>query len=138
MTTTTEARPQPPAATHAWPRWVPPALVAMVFLLIAGPLGSAGGKLSDVQRNDSTQYLPTSAEATAATGSVITSAGVVLAATFAALAVLPLLVLAELAFAVAFGVLLDALVVRTLLVPALTVDLGRVVWWPGPLRRAEP
>ena len=138
MTTTTKARPQPPAATHAWPRWVPPALVAMVFLLIAGPRGSAGGKLSDVQRNDSTQYLPTSAEATAATGGVITSAGVVLAATFAALAVLPLLVLAELAFAVAFGVLLDALVVRTLLVPALTVDLGRVVWWPGPLRRAEP
>ena len=74
----------------------------------------------------------------AATGGVITSAGVVLAATFAALAVLPLLVLAELAFAVAFGVLLDALVVRTLLVPALTVDVGRFVWWPGPLRRADP
>jgi putative drug exporter of the RND superfamily len=74
----------------------------------------------------------------AATGGVITSAGVVLAATFAALAVLPLLVLAELAFAVAFGVLLDALVVRTLLVPALTVDVGRIVWWPGPLRRADP
>jgi putative drug exporter of the RND superfamily len=70
--------------------------------------------------------------ALAATGGVVTSAGVVLAATFAALAVLPLLVLAELAFAVAFGVLLDALVVRTLLVPALTVDLGRAVWWPGP------
>ncbi len=74
----------------------------------------------------------------AATGGVITSAGVVLAATFAALSVLPLVFLAELAFAVAFGVLLDALVVRTLLVPALTVDLGRVVWWPGPLRRADP
>src|SRR5438094_1527918 len=74
----------------------------------------------------------------AATGGVVTSAGVVLAATFAALAVLPLLVLAELAFAVSVGVLLDALVVRTLLVPALTVDLGRFVWWPGPLRRADP
>jgi putative drug exporter of the RND superfamily len=72
------------------------------------------------------------------TGGVITSAGVVLAATFAALAVLPLVFLAELAFAVAFGVLLDALVVRTLLVPALTLDLGRKVWWPGPLRRADP
>jgi RND superfamily putative drug exporter len=72
------------------------------------------------------------------TGGVITSAGVVLAATFGALAVLPLLVLVELAFAVAFGVLLDALVVRVLLVPALTVDLGRVVWWPGPLRRGDP
>jgi RND superfamily putative drug exporter len=74
----------------------------------------------------------------AATGGVITSAGLVLAATFGALAVLPLLVLVELAFAVAFGVLLDALVVRVLLVPALTVDLGRVVWWPGPLRHRDP
>jgi RND superfamily putative drug exporter len=72
------------------------------------------------------------------TGGVITSAGVVLAATFAALAVLPLVFLAELAFAVSFGVLLDALVVRTLLVPALTLDLGRVLWWPGDLRRAAP
>ena len=76
--------------------------------------------------------------ALAATGRVVTSAGVVLAATFAALSVLPLVFLAELAFAVAFGVLLDALVVRTLLVPALTVDLGRIVWWPGPLRHADP
>ena len=62
--------------------------------------------------------------ALAVTGGVITSAGVVLAATFSALAVLPLVFLAELAFAVAFGVLLDTLVVRSLLVPALTVDVG--------------
>jgi RND superfamily putative drug exporter len=62
---------------------------------------------------------------------------VVLAATFGALAVLPLVFLAELAFVVGFGVLLDALVVRSLLVPALTVDLGRVVWWPGHGRRIE-
>ncbi|HET8681497.1 MAG TPA: MMPL family transporter, partial [Micromonosporaceae bacterium] len=72
------------------------------------------------------------------TGGVITSAGVVLAATFAALAVLPLVFLAEIAFAVAFGVLLDTLIVRSLLVPALTVDIGRSVWWPGRLRRADP
>ena len=65
------------------------------------------------------------------TGGVITSAGVVLAATFTALAVLPLVFAAEIAFAVAFGVLLDTLVVRSLLVPALTVDVGRAVWWPG-------
>jgi len=64
---------------------------------------------------------------------VITSAGVVLAATFAALGVLPLLFLAQIAFIVAFGVLLDALVVRTLLVPALTYDLGPLVWWPSKL-----
>jgi RND superfamily putative drug exporter len=74
----------------------------------------------------------------AVTGGVITSAGVVLAATFSALAVLPLVFLVELAFTVAFGVLLDTLVVRSLLVPALTVDVGRRIWWPGALRRAKP
>jgi len=72
----------------------------------------------------------------AVTGGVITSAGVILASTFAALSVLPLVFLAELAFAVAFGVLLDTLVVRTLLVPALTVEIGRIGWWPGQLWRA--
>ena len=69
------------------------------------------------------------------TGGVITSAGIVLAATFAALGVLPLLFLTQIAFIVAFGVLLDTFVVRTLLVPALAYDLGRRVWWPGPLSR---
>lgn len=67
------------------------------------------------------------------TGGVITSAGVVLAATFAALAVLPILFLAQLAFLVAFGVLLDTIVVRSLLVPAATIDIGRRVWWPSRL-----
>jgi putative drug exporter of the RND superfamily len=76
--------------------------------------------------------------ALAVTGGVITSAGVVLAATFSALAVLPLVFLAELAFAVAFGVLLDALLVRSLLVPALAVEFGRTIWWPGKLRRTKP
>lgn len=71
------------------------------------------------------------------TGGVITSAGVVLAATFAALAVLPILFLAQIAFLVAFGVLLDTLVVRSLLVPALTVDIGRAIWWPGKLARGS-
>ncbi|ROZ62320.1 MMPL family transporter [Kocuria soli] len=64
------------------------------------------------------------------TGGVITSAGVVLAATFAALAVIPIVFMVQLAFIVAFGVLLDALLVRSLLVPALSYDLGRVIWWP--------
>ncbi|WP_407317500.1 MMPL family transporter [Isoptericola halotolerans] len=67
----------------------------------------------------------------AVTGSVITSAGVVLAATFAALGVIPLLFLAQLAFIVAFGVLVDTLVVRSLLVPALVRDIGDRVWWPS-------
>ena len=66
----------------------------------------------------------------AVTGGVITSAGLVLAATFAGLAILPLVFLAQLAFAIVFGVLLDALVVRSVLVPALTVDIGRWMWWP--------
>ncbi|MEV7203213.1 MMPL family transporter [Streptomyces griseoluteus] len=66
-----------------------------------------------------------------ATGGVITSAGVVLAATFAALIVIPLAFLVQIAFIVAFGVLLDTLVVRSLLVPALVRDIGPAVWWPG-------
>ncbi len=68
------------------------------------------------------------------TGGVITSAGVVLAATFAALAVLPILFLTQIAFIVAFGVLLDTLLVRSLLVPALSVDIGGRIWWPSKLR----
>ena len=70
------------------------------------------------------------------TGGVITSAGVVLAATFAVLGVLPLVFLAELGFAVAFGVLLDTLLVRTILVPALVHDVGRIAWWPSKLAKA--
>ncbi|MFD8557543.1 MMPL family transporter [Streptosporangium canum] len=71
------------------------------------------------------------------TGGVITSAGVVLAATFAALVVIPLAFLAQIAFIVAFGVLLDTLVVRSLLVPALVRDLGPRAWWPSRLGRSE-
>lgn len=73
-----------------------------------------------------------------ATGGVITSAGLVLASTFAALGVIPILFLAQLAFIVAFGVLLDTFVVRSLLVPALTYDIGRAIWWPSRLSRREP
>ncbi|MGN8551296.1 UNVERIFIED_CONTAM: efflux RND transporter permease subunit [Microbacterium sp. SLM126] len=70
-----------------------------------------------------------------ATGGVITSAGLVLAATFAALGVIPILFLAQIAFIVAFGVLLDTFVVRSLLVPALSYDIGRAIWWPSRLWR---
>ena len=69
------------------------------------------------------------------TAGVITSAGMVLAATFASLAVIPILFLAQLAFIVAFGVLLDTFVVRSLLVPALSYDIGRAIWWPSRLAR---
>lgn len=72
------------------------------------------------------------------TGGVITSAGLVLAATFAALSVIPILFLVQLAFIVAFGVLLDTFVVRSLLVPALAYDIGKTIWWPSKLwRRGE-
>ncbi|MEU4781371.1 MMPL family transporter [Micromonospora sp. NPDC023633] len=73
----------------------------------------------------------------AVTGGVITSAGIVLAATFSALAVLPLVVLVELGVAVAVGVLLDTVVVRSLLVPALSYDIGPKIWWPGRLSRTN-
>ncbi|GAA1055699.1 membrane protein [Agromyces luteolus] len=71
------------------------------------------------------------------TGGVITSAGLVLAATFAALGVLPILFLAQISFIVAFGVLLDTFLVRTLLVPAVSYDIGRAIWWPSRLSREE-
>jgi RND superfamily putative drug exporter len=71
----------------------------------------------------------------AATGGVITSAGIVLAGTFAALASLPVVAFAEIGFAVAFGVLLDTLVVRSVLVTALNLDIGRYMWWPSKLTR---
>jgi RND superfamily putative drug exporter len=68
------------------------------------------------------------------TGGVITSAGIVLAATFAVLGILPLVFLAQLGFAVAFGVLLDTIIVRSLLVPALVHDIGPKIWWPSKLQ----
>ena len=69
----------------------------------------------------------------AATGGVITSAGFVLAGTFAVLATIPSTFLTELGFAIAFGILLDTIVVRSVLVTALNLDLGRWMWWPSKL-----
>ncbi len=71
------------------------------------------------------------------TGGVITSAGVVLAATFAALSIIPIMFLVQLAFIVAFGVLLDTVLVRSLLVPALAYDIGPRIWWPSKLGKPE-
>ena len=70
-----------------------------------------------------------------ATGGVITSAGFVLAGTFAALATLPIVFVVELGFAVAVGVLLDTIIVRSVLVTALNLDIGRLMWWPSELAR---
>jgi putative drug exporter of the RND superfamily len=75
----------------------------------------------------------------AATGGVITSAGLVLAGTFAVLATIPVTFLTELGFAVAFGILLDTIVVRSVLVTALNLDIGRWMWWPSRLaHRPDP
>lgn len=71
------------------------------------------------------------------TGGVITAAGLVLAGTFAALATLPLVFIAELGFTVAVGILLDTMIVRSVLVTALTLDVGRWMWWPHGLFRRE-
>jgi RND superfamily putative drug exporter len=74
----------------------------------------------------------------ALTGGVITSAGVVLAATFSALGVVPILFLAQIGFLVAIGVLIDTMVVRSLLVPGLCHDIGDRIWWPSRLARTRP
>jgi RND superfamily putative drug exporter len=71
----------------------------------------------------------------AATGGVITSAGLVLAGTFASLSTLPLVEFTEIGFAVALGVLLDTIIVRSVLVTSLTLDIGRHIWWPSALAR---
>ncbi len=71
----------------------------------------------------------------AVTGGVITSAGIVLAGTFAVLGVLPLVFLTQIGFVVAFGVLLDTFIVRSVLVPALTIQLGPKVWSPSKLAK---
>ena len=71
------------------------------------------------------------------TGGVITSAGIVLAATFLVLGVLPLVFLREIGFAVAVGVLLDTFIIRSTLVPALAYDIGKKIWWPSKLAKAD-
>ena len=73
----------------------------------------------------------------AVTGAVITSAGIVLAGTFSALAVLPLVFLTEIGFIIAFGVLLDTFLVRSVVVPALAFDIGPRIWWPSRLARED-
>ncbi len=73
----------------------------------------------------------------AATGGVITSAGLVLAGTFSVLATMPVVAFAEIGFAVALGVLLDTLIVRSVLVTALNLDIGARMWWPSALGRQD-
>ncbi|MGO1735377.1 MAG: MMPL family transporter [Leucobacter sp.] len=70
-------------------------------------------------------------EAVTHTGSVITSAGIVLAAVFAALGVLPLVTLGQLGLIVGIGVIVDTLIVRTVIVPAIFALVGEKIWWPS-------
>jgi putative drug exporter of the RND superfamily len=71
----------------------------------------------------------------AVTGAVITSAGLVLAGTFSTLAALPLVFLTEIGFTIAIGVLIDRFLVRSLLLPALVLEVGDRIWWPSALAR---
>jgi putative drug exporter of the RND superfamily len=73
----------------------------------------------------------------AATGGVITSAGLVLAGTFGTLATIPLTFTLQIGFVVAFGVLLDTIIVRSILVTGLNLDLGRHMWWPSRISKRE-
>ena len=75
--------------------------------------------------------------ALASTGGVITSAGLVLAATFLVLGSIPVVFLAEIGVAVALGVMLDTLIVRSVLVTAINLDLGGKIWWPSKLDRGD-
>ncbi|MGK8505322.1 MMPL family transporter [Nocardia asiatica] len=75
--------------------------------------------------------------AVSVTGAVITSAGIVLAAVFCVLGVLPLITLTQVGIVVGLGILLDTFVVRTVVIPALFSLIGRKIWWPSELRLVE-
>ncbi|PZH15275.1 hypothetical protein C1I97_08540 [Streptomyces sp. NTH33] len=114
-------------------------LLSFVFLVALGV--DYGIFLMHRMREESLSGLAPEAaalKALRATGGVIASAGLVLAATFSVLAGMPLVMLVELGFVIAVGVLLDTFLVRTYLVTSASVALGRKVWWPGPLSKEPP
>ncbi len=110
-------------------------LFAFVFLVALGVdynIFLIARAREETERHGSKQGI---LRALAVTGGVISSAGIVLAGTFSVLAVLPLTFLTELGFVVAFGVLLDTFLVRSVLVPAIALSLGDKFWWPSALSR---
>jgi RND superfamily putative drug exporter len=116
---------------------VEPSIVLLAFIFLVGlgvdyTIFLLTRAREEVEQHDHREGV---LRALAVTGTVITSAGIVLAGTFSTLAVLPLVALTEIGFLVAFGVLLDTLIVRSILVPALALDAGRRVWWPSRLAR---
>ncbi|MGL4745870.1 MAG: MMPL family transporter, partial [Dermatophilaceae bacterium] len=106
------------------------ALLAFVFLVALGVDYNIFLVTRAAEEARTHGVRPGMLRALAATGGVITSAGILLAAVFAVLGVLPLVVLAQLGVVICVGVLLDTLVVRTVLVPALALLLGDWFWWP--------
>lgn len=112
-------------------------LYAFVFLVALGEDYNIF-MVSEIWKNKSSQpHLEAVKNGVVQTGSVITSAGLILAGTFAVLASLPIQVLVQFGIVTAIGVLLDTFIVRPLLVPAITVVLGRLAFWPGKLWRKK-
>lgn len=115
--------------------WLPPLLFVLLVALGVDYSIFLMGRV-----REEAQHLPTRqavAEGVRHTGRIITSAGVILAATFAALLVAPLRSLAQLGLAAAVGILLDTFVVRALLVPSLAMLVGRWNWWPSARAKAD-
>lgn len=115
---------------------LPVPLFAFIFLVA---LGVDYNIFLTTRAREEARKLPVDRAMTSAlavTGGVITSAGIVLAAVFAVLGVLPLVTLTQIGVIVGIGVLLDTLVVRSLLVPALATLLGERFWWPSHPRRS--
>jgi uncharacterized membrane protein YdfJ with MMPL/SSD domain len=118
------------------------------ILLVAG-LAPLAAKFDGAQKNEPSSFVPGNAESVEAleaaqafpSGDATIATVVFLAGTFAVLAVLPLVALTQIGVTVAYGVLLDTFLVRSILVPAATIDLDKRIWWPSALARrvwAEP
>ncbi|WP_107948510.1 MMPL family transporter [Lysinibacillus parviboronicapiens] len=112
-------------------------LYAFVFLVALGEDYNIF-MISEIwKKRKNTDHLTAVEEGVVHTGSVITSAGLILAGTFAVLATLPIQVLVQFGVVTAIGVLLDTFIVRPLLVPAITTVLGKYAFWPGPLFKKD-
>ena len=112
-------------------------LYAFVFLVALGEDYNIF-MISEIwKKRKTSDHLTAVEEGVVRTGSVITSAGLILAGTFAVLATLPIQVLVQFGVVTAIGVLLDTFIVRPLLVPAITTILGKYAFWPGALFKKD-
>lgn len=112
-------------------------LYAFVFLVALGEDYNIF-MISEIwKKRKTTDHLTAVEEGVVRTGSVITSAGLILAGTFAVLATLPIQVLVQFGVVTAIGVLLDTFIIRPLLVPAITTVLGKYAFWPGALFKKD-